>query len=116
MKIGRRVHAHPRSAVGIALIVSVVAAGCIHVDEFHGPYVYNYTGTQLTISYVHNQQTTPMGVTVDNGGAGLGLFSGGCSDGTLLALDPAGQVVAQRDTPLCAGDSWEIGTRPSASP
>jgi hypothetical protein len=118
MNDGRRVQAHHRRALGIPLVVlSVAAAGCGQVDRMTGEYVYNYTGTPVTISYVDRGQTRQMSVPIAAGAvATLGSFDGGCSDGLLLAADPSGREVARLDTPLCAGDSWEIGTRPTASP
>ena len=110
-------HLHAREAVWIALVaLSIVAAGCGRREEFHGPYVVNYTDVRVTLFYVRQGQTTALDVTMGNDGAvPLGIFSDQCSSGTLLALDASGGLVAQRDAPLCAGDIWSIGTRPSAS-
>ena len=99
------------------LLLIPLPAGCEQVDRFNDPYVLNYTYVRVTLFYVHNGQTTPLHVTTGNDGrVPLSNFRDGCSDGTLLALDPSGRVVAQRDTPLCAGETWVIGTPPSASP
>jgi hypothetical protein len=109
-------HRRGRATVLTLLLLILLPVGCGRGDVFYGPYVVNYTGTPLTISHIHNHQTIPLGVTVDKGLAELGMFTDQCSDGTLLALDPSGRVVAQRDMPLCRDDTWVIGTAPSASP
>jgi hypothetical protein len=95
----------------------LLPAGCQQVDRFTGEYVYNYTSTPVSIFYVHNGETLPMSEPIPVGGsATLNGFSGGCSDGTLLARDASGSVVAKRDAPLCTGDTWNVGTPPSHSP
>jgi len=104
------------TALTLLLLIPLPVA-CQQVDRFNDPYVINYTDVRVALFYVHNGQTTSLHVTTGNDGSvPLALFRDGCSDGTLLALDPSGRVVAQRDTPLCAGDYWVIGTPPSASP
>jgi hypothetical protein len=110
----RRV-ADRRSVLAAGLLVVSLASGCSD-DRFNDPEVVNYTGTPVTISYIHNQQTTPMDVTVDRETVALASFRYECSDGALVALDASGNEVARRDAPLCAGDTWVIGERPSASP
>ena len=101
----------------VALLAVSLVGGCGRKEDANGPYVINYTDAPLYISYVHNGQTTPLSVTaIPQSATDLGTFRDRCSHVALLALDASGNVVARHDAPLCAGDRWVIGTRPSASP
>ena len=69
------------------VLLGILASGCQLVDRFNDPYVSNNTGAPLAISYIHNGQTIPLGVTANVGVlAPLSLFRDECTDGTLLAI------------------------------
>lgn len=101
----------------LLVLLPWLAAACMQVDRFNDPNVSNKSGITLTISYIHNGQTTPMDITMlDDHLVPLSDFRDGCSDGILLALDPAGREFVRHEAPLCAGEIWTIGPAASASP
>ncbi len=104
-------------ALGLVVLPFVVAA-CVSDDPMTGVYVSNYTPTTITVAYVRDGSTVSLSRPIETGGtATFGSYQGGeCSPAPLLALDPSGRIVAQRDAPLCPSESWIIGTRPSGSP
>ncbi len=98
--------------------MAVVVAACGSYDTMTGVYVSNYTSTAITVAYVRDGSTVSLSRPIETGGTTtFGSYQGGqCSPAPLLALDPSGRMVAQRDAPLCPGESWIIGMRPSGAP
>jgi hypothetical protein len=83
-----------------------------------GVTVYNDSSSTVTVAYVQQGETEPLTDPIEAGGVrSFGSYrTGECSPAPLVALDPAGRIVARRDAPLCPGESWLIGEVPSASP
>jgi hypothetical protein len=113
MRIARRIRF--LAAFGL-LLISVSAGACGQVDLFTGAYVRNHTDTAITIARLQDGRRLGLGEPIPPGSSiTFGSYADGCSDVLLVALDPSGTEIARRDK-MCAGDSWDIAPRPSASP
>jgi hypothetical protein len=53
---------------------------------------------------------------IDPGGSASTVEGLGCTAGTLVARNEAGEDVDQRDEPLCQGETWRIGGDNGAPP
>ena len=97
-----------RAITAVCLTVSLVAA-CMMVDrEPNAPRVANVTGETLTLSIERNGVTTPLGGITGGVTVYLDEFTGTCTDGTLVAVGPGGEVVGRRTEPLCTDEVWSI--------
>ena len=89
-----------------------LVGGCMMIDRepsTNAPQVWNFSDGSIQVSIERGGRRTP--VTTINGGNGAYLvgFEGACTDGTLIAMGPAGNEEGRRTEPLCPGETWSIG-------
>ena len=99
------------------MVLAIAGAGCVSDDPMTGVTVLNDTATTITVGFVRDGAMITLAGPIEAGReATFGSYHGTCSPAPVLALDPAGRVVARHDAPLCAADRWAVGAPRDASP